>query len=66
MVSAVDGLDAESLGVGVGLADAVGSTIGSAAAEDAQKEAATTVSETRAAEMPFTVVRVIPLLVLTG
>jgi hypothetical protein len=55
----------EGLALGEALAGAEGSTIGSAAAELAQKEAATTVRETRAAEMPFIVVRVIPLLVLT-
>jgi hypothetical protein len=58
-------LGADSLGVAVGLALAVGSTIGSAAAELAQKDAATTVSDTRAAEMPFAVRLLMPLLVLT-
>ena len=68
--------DAESLGVAVaesvgvavgdGLAATAGSAIVSAAADVAQKEAATTVSDTRAAEMPFIALRVIPLPVLTG
>jgi hypothetical protein len=55
----------EGLALGEALAGAEGSTIGSAAAELAQKEAATTVSDTRAAEMPLAVRFRMPLPVLT-
>ena len=53
------------LALGEVLADAEGSTIVSAAAELAQKEAATTVSETKAAEMPLAVLFRMPLPVRT-
>jgi hypothetical protein len=55
----------EGLALGEALAGAEGSTIGSAAAELAQKEAATTVSDTRAAEMPLAVRFRMPLPVRT-
>ena len=64
--AAVTGAELEvGLALGEVLADAEGSTIVSAAAELAQKEAATTVSETKAAEMPLAVLFRMPLPVRT-
>ena len=54
------------LALGEALAVAVGSARGSAAAEVAQKDAATTVNDTRAAEMPFATPCLMPLPMPTG